>query len=148
MLSLLLSKLNLEDESGLVKMSTSWSLLDGNLINRDLLATMSRTKWKTISTCFVRAWKTGFEEKYVAPILSHHNVRGWVNCIPISEQSDRIHDSSAAALARALYSALVLDLATVCCFLQVQEIKLSPRKIQYPHVERRSSRLPTQSASE
>jgi hypothetical protein len=65
---------NHEDKRGLVKIHASWSVLDMNLIERSFLATMSRTKWKSISTCLVLTWKTKFEDRYVAPILSHHNV--------------------------------------------------------------------------
>jgi hypothetical protein len=35
------------------------------------LATMSKTKWKSISKCLVRTWKTGLEVRYVAPMLLH-----------------------------------------------------------------------------
>jgi hypothetical protein len=101
-----------------------------NCIRSVFLETMSRTKWKSISTCLVRAWKTGFEDKYVAPMLSHHSVGGRENRRPISEHRDIIQESSAAVFARALYSASVLEWATVCCFLQLQEIKLFPRKMQ------------------
>lgn len=55
---------------------------------------------------------------------------------------------SAAALARALYSASVEDCATVVYFLADQETKLEPRNTQYPLVERLSNVLPAQSASE
>ncbi|KAJ0779391.1 hypothetical protein HanPI659440_Chr06g0225971 [Helianthus annuus] len=48
----------------------------------------------------------------------------------------------------ARYSDSQLDLATVGCFLALQEIKLPPKKIEYPYVERRVSRQRAQSASE
>ena len=93
-------------------------------------ATMSRTKWKSISTCLVQAWKTGLEDKYVAPMLSHHIIGGDWSETPSSDKRVVNHLISAATLASALYSASVLDLATVACFLQLQETKLDPRKIQ------------------
>jgi hypothetical protein len=48
---------------GLVNKSTSWSVLEINQTWSALLATISRTKLKSISMCLVRAWKTGFEDK-------------------------------------------------------------------------------------
>ena len=49
------------------------------------------------------------------------------------------------AIAR--YLASTLDLATTCCFLLFQDIRLPPMKTQYPEVERLSVGEPTQSAS-
>jgi hypothetical protein len=54
---------------------------------------------------------------------------------------------SAVAFANALYSASVLDLDTVACFLAFQETRFDSKNIAKPHVDRLSSRLPTQSAS-
>jgi len=81
-------------------------------------------------------------------MLSHHSVGGRVKLRPSSEQRDITKESSAAVFARDLYYASVLERATVCCFRQLHEIRFFPRKIQYPPVERRSSRSPAQSASE
>jgi hypothetical protein len=55
---------------------------------------------------------------------------------------------SAVAFARDLYSASVLDLDTVACFLALQEIKLGPKYIANPPVDLLSSTQPAQSASE
>ena len=52
---------------------------------------------------------------------------------------------SAVAFANALYSAYVLDLETVACFLALQDIKFGPKKTAKPPVERRQ---PAQSESE
>jgi hypothetical protein len=52
---------------GFVKMSASWSLEEMNRTSSPTNATFSRTKWKSISICFVRAWNTGLAVKYVAP---------------------------------------------------------------------------------
>ena len=55
---------------------------------------------------------------------------------------------SAIALANALYSGSVLDRDTVACFLAHHEIKLGPKNMANPLVERLSSRQPAQSESE
>ena len=84
----------------------------------------------------------------MAPMLSHHSTRKQVTRAPSSKRRAHNHLVSAAALARALYSASVLDRATVFCFLQPQEMRLLSRNTQKPPVERRSSRHLAQSASE
>jgi hypothetical protein len=48
--------------------------------------------------------------------------------------------SSVVALAMALYSASVLERDIVAYFLALQEIRLGPKKIAKPPVERLSSR--------
>jgi hypothetical protein len=70
-----------------------------------------------------------------------HEIRS--SCIRIC-----IHIIFVVALATVLYSASVLYLEIVLCFLALHEIKFVPRKIAYPPVDRRSSREPAQSASE
>ena len=62
----------------------------------------------------------------MAPMLSHHNVGDGMT-IRISRRSELIQINSEVELAIALYSASVLDLATVGYFLEFQEIKLFPR---------------------
>ena len=52
------------------------------------------------------------------------------------------------ALASAFYSYSVLERDTVACFGALHEIKLGPKKMAKPPVERLSSRQPSQSASE
>jgi hypothetical protein len=52
------------------------------------------------------------------------------------------------ALATDLYSTLVLDLDTVGCFLELQEIIFEPKNTQYPPVDFRSLGYPAQSALE
>jgi hypothetical protein len=58
------------------------------------------------------------------------------------------HMISAVILARALYSASVLDLDTVACFFTVHDMRLLPKKIANPLVDLLSSKHPAQSASE
>jgi hypothetical protein len=52
------------------------------------------------------------------------------------------------AFAKDLYSASVLDLDTVACFIAVQDTKFSLTNIAKPSVDLLSSREPIQSASE
>ena len=55
--------------------------------------------------------------------------------------------SSAVASATALYSASVLDRATVRCLRELHEIMLRPRKTRYAPVERQSRGELAQSVS-
>ncbi|MED6142516.1 hypothetical protein PIB30_114569, partial [Stylosanthes scabra] len=68
--------------------------------------------------------------------------------VPRSSRSQRIQRISAVVSARARYSASVLERAVRLCFLLRHEMRESPRKMQYPVVERRSVGSPPQSASE
>jgi hypothetical protein len=55
---------------------------------------------------------------------------------------------STVALVIALYSASVLDLETVGCFLALQDTMFDPRKMAKPHMDLWSSRQRAQLASE
>ena len=68
--------------------------------------------------------------------------------MPSSPKRDYIHIISAVAFATALYSASVLDLETVACFLALQDIRLGPKYTAKPPVDLLSSMQPAQSASE
>ena len=54
---------------------------------------------------------------------------------------------SNVAFANDLYSASVLDCATVCCFFEHHDIRFLPKYTKYPPVERRSIVDPAQSES-
>ena len=81
-------------------------------------------------------------------MLSHHSIGATRIERQISRKSDYNHFSSAVVLAKALYSASVLDLATVAWLRQLQEIKFLLKKTQKQPVKQRSSLFPAQSASE
>lgn len=53
-----------------------------------------------------------------------------------SASRDWIHSISAERLAKLLYSASALDLATKVCFLDHREMRFGPRYTQAPEVER------------
>jgi hypothetical protein len=76
-------------------------------------------------------------------MLSHQRIGGCESPRPSLEIKEVSHVIFAATLARALYYDLVLKRATVGCFLQLQEIRLAPKKMQWPLVERQSSLSPT-----
>jgi hypothetical protein len=84
----------------------------------------------------------------VAPILSQNRTGVELKKTPSSLSKDCSQVSLAVALARASYLALVLERETVGCFLECQERRLGPRKVQKPEVDLRSSGQPAQSASE
>lgn len=116
-------------------------------MSKSICATLSRTKWKSISRCLVLAWNTGFVDKYSAPKLSHQS-RAAEGCGTCSSTSNLCtHITSAVALAKALNSASVLDLETVGCFLSVQDTRFGPTNTAKPPVDLQSSGQPAQSAS-
>jgi hypothetical protein len=63
MLSLVRIREKGEKAVGLVKMFARLSLLEMKRMTRVLEATLSRTKWKSISMCLVRAWNAGLVDK-------------------------------------------------------------------------------------
>ena len=63
-------------------------------------------------------------------MLSHQRTGEEENDCPSSCRRDWSHLTSAAAFARALYYASVLERATVAYFLQIQEMRFLPKKIQ------------------
>ena len=128
----------------LVNMSASWSpeLTKSVMISPE--STFSLTKWQSISICLVRSWKIGFDEIWRATWLSHNSLVSWVSPNFSCWRSCLSHVISNATAAIARYSALALNLATVFCFLLLQEIKFSLMRTQ---VDLLSDGDPAQSAS-
>ena len=66
----------------------------------------------------------------MAPMLSHHKTGQVEIEAPSLDKGEHNHLTLAAALACALCSASVLDQAIMAFFLQPQEIRLAPKKMQ------------------
>jgi len=67
--------------------------------------------------------------RYVALRLSHSS---WGHCGAEKSSSVRRvdnHTVSEVAVVRARYSASVVERATTCCFLELQEMGLEPKKL-------------------
>src|ERR1044072_4918155 len=77
-----------------------------------------------------------------------HRILGGRKGILSSCKRDWTHSISAAVLAKLLYSASVLDLATKVCFLELHEIKFGPKKRQELEVDLLSSGSAPQPASQ
>jgi hypothetical protein len=65
-------------------------------------------------------------------MLSHHNLGGDASVMPKSRRGAATQRTSTIVFATYFYSALVLDLETVSCFLEFQVIRLEPRRATCP----------------
>ena len=90
--------------SAFVKMSPIWSPVFTYEVEIKPCWIFSRTKWQSISICFVLSWKTGLDAIWMAAWLSHHNVAGKVTLKLNSVNSCCIHIISHVPWAIALYS--------------------------------------------
>ena len=85
--------------------------------------TRSRTKWWSISTCFVLACDTRLVAIDWALVLSHYKMGGWSKTISSSVKNDWIHNSSFAKCAKAQHLTSTVEWATIDCFLELQEMQ-------------------------
>ena len=122
---LFLSSWNLCRGSGFVSASANWSSEETWATRRAPDWTWSLIKWKSMATCFILEWKTGFEQSWVAPTLSHS--KSGVSCklIPSSSRRDWIQAMSEAAVASARYSASIEEWAIDKVIAQKNDISRS-----------------------
>jgi len=134
-------------ERGFMRRSTIWSVAGMWVTYNDWLRTFSQTKKMSSSICLVRECSTWLWASATVLWLSQWITRG-VHLMWSSFKKDCSQRSSYAVIARLRYSASVLERATNVCFLDHQEIKLGPKKIQAPKVDQRSSISDAQSTSQ
>jgi hypothetical protein len=84
--------------------------------------------------CFVRIGKIGLQ-KYRWHQDYYQRFSFSLREIPISQSKTSIQINSVVALAKALYSVLVLEHETKACFLALHATKLGANKIRNLHVE-------------
>lgn len=113
-----------------VKKSASWALVwTGSNLNMPFWI-LSRTKWKSISRCYVLSWNTGLVAICIAFWLSQYKVRSFVVSVWRSLSKPIIHCNSHDANDNSQYSALDEFLEIVCCFLARHETNKVTRKKQ------------------
>ena len=76
-MSLKINQWKWDETRGFVTSSANWSFSEINQTSKALVAILSRTKWKSVETCLMRAWKIGLAVRYITPILSDYNQGGW-----------------------------------------------------------------------
>lgn len=132
--SLVCNSWNAHVPSGLVRVFTTWNKLGTCWISMCFAITISRTKWISSSMHLVWAWRIRLCEKRTTLSLSYRSARE-INDTPSYLIKDFIHSNSYVVCYKARYSALILDIATSGCFLELHETKFGPTKMQEPDVE-------------
>jgi hypothetical protein len=132
---------------GLVKISASWSCVGTWIMVIFLFSTSSLRKWYLTSMCLVLEWSTGFFAKLMALVLSHWSGTGVYSSLK-SLMVYVIQRSWEQQLAGAMYSALVVDWATLDCLQEDQDTKEDPNNWQVPEVDFLSKRHLAKSVSE
>ena len=80
--------------------------------------------------CLVREWYFGLLARASALLLSQYRTGVLVSCILSSCNKYEIYNTSEVVKAKALYSDSADDQETTFCFLNDQETRLGPRKMQ------------------
>lgn len=109
-----------------VKISANWDCVGTCNTFTSPSETVSRTKWRSTSTCFVCWCCTGLVDKYWALTLSQYTNVARRGGRLSSVRSCRSQQVSETAFATALYSASALECETVCCRFDDQATRLSP----------------------
>jgi hypothetical protein len=131
---------------GLVKISASWSCVGTWIKAIFPFSTLSLRKWYLSSMCLVLEWSTGFFATLMVLVLSHWSGT-WVYFSLKSLMVYVIQRSWEQQLAAAMYSASVVDWATLDCLRDDQDTKEDPKNCQVPEVDFLSNRHPAKSAS-
>lgn len=88
---------------------------------------LSRTKWMS-SSIYLCAWRMGICDRRTSLKLSHKSVWGR-NGTKSSKRSDFNQSNSDVVRAKARYSTVVFDLATIGYFLEFHDTRFGPKKI-------------------
>ena len=115
---------------GFVKKSTSWCWVEMESRHINPHIKCSRTKWQSISKCFVHSWKTRLQAIWIALSLPQNRTGGlsWASCR--SWRRNVCNCSPQVVALKDRYSASVEEWATVGCFFVRQLIKAWPMKKQ------------------
>jgi hypothetical protein len=138
---------NVAWSKGLVRISASCFSVGTWMRSMFRFSTLSLRKWYLTSMCLVLEWSTGFLATLMALVLSH--MRGtWEHSSPKSLSVYVIQSSWEQQLAATIYSASVINWATLNYLREDQETSEEPRNWQVPEVDFLSTRHPAKSASE
>jgi hypothetical protein len=118
---------------GLVKISASWSCV-GTWIKATFPFSTFSQKWYLTSMCLVLEWSTGFFATLMALVLSHWSGT-WVYSSPKSLMVYVIQRTLEQQLTSAMYSASVVDWATLNYLREDQDTKKDPKNWQVPEVD-------------
>ena len=115
--------------SALVKISARLFSVAQYCTETSLEAMCSRMKWWWISICFDRAWNCEFSVNFIAAWLSTLMRVDPLGGIPSSVSNSQIQRHSWVVLLSTMYSASIVDNATVGCFFEYQEMAPPPNMI-------------------
>ena len=133
MFNSLLSLQKLFSSNGLVNISASWSSVPTLSMQISPFYWWSLMKWWWTSMCFVLACWTELLVSLIALSLSHSNGT-FLNLIPKSLKVAFIQSICAQQLPADMYSASVVDNATLFCFFNDHETRDLPNNWHVPEV--------------
>ena len=133
--------------SSFVKMSASICCIVQYLRSILELAICLRMKWWRMLMCLAQEWATGLRDKAMQPWLSAWMMEAFTCGYPRSSRRVRSQMASRVACDAAMYSASIVECATVGCFLDDHEMCLPAISKVNPLTERRVSRSWAQSES-